>query len=184
MVELWIWGGFPSEGALLLLAEPTPLLHSQAFTQFARTEVIQRMEIFEYCQQLRQPGAFLLPFQVVEMQQQVWCSSSDLPQNMHPEQDGRGVAKLHVDPWVIKPMTWGALSRAGMKGQGRGDLMGMSVSTYLHLLCFPLLRHTSSSMPLAWPTTGSQPRPCNTVSRSPPRSWARIRPSTLSWSSK
>ncbi|KAF1399063.1 Protein transport protein Sec16B, partial [Spheniscus humboldti] len=39
--------------------------HRQAFTQFARTEVIQRMEVFEYCQQLRQPESFLLPFQVV-----------------------------------------------------------------------------------------------------------------------
>ncbi|NWX91761.1 SC16B protein, partial [Nothoprocta pentlandii] len=41
--------------------------HRQAFAQFARTEVIQRMEIFEYCQQLRQPGAFLLPFQVYKL---------------------------------------------------------------------------------------------------------------------
>ncbi|NXJ93476.1 SC16B protein, partial [Corythaixoides concolor] len=39
--------------------------HRQAFAQFARTEVIQRMEIFEYCQQLQQPESFLLPFQVV-----------------------------------------------------------------------------------------------------------------------
>ncbi|NXI02333.1 SC16B protein, partial [Pachycephala philippinensis] len=39
--------------------------HRQAFSQFARTEAIQRMEIFEYCQQLRQPDSFLLPFQVV-----------------------------------------------------------------------------------------------------------------------
>ncbi|NXD40547.1 SC16B protein, partial [Copsychus sechellarum] len=39
--------------------------HRQAFSQFARTEAIQRMEIFEYCQQLRQPKSFLLPFQVV-----------------------------------------------------------------------------------------------------------------------
>ncbi|NWT70118.1 SC16B protein, partial [Prunella himalayana] len=39
--------------------------HRQAFSRFARTEAIQRMEIFEYCQQLRQPEAFLLPFQVV-----------------------------------------------------------------------------------------------------------------------
>ncbi|NXY15610.1 SC16B protein, partial [Atrichornis clamosus] len=39
--------------------------HRQAFSQFARTEAIQRMEIFEYCQQLRQPESFLLPFQVV-----------------------------------------------------------------------------------------------------------------------
>ncbi|NWQ93587.1 SC16B protein, partial [Burhinus bistriatus] len=39
--------------------------HRQAFAQFARTEAIQRMEIFEYCQQLRQPKSFLLPFQVV-----------------------------------------------------------------------------------------------------------------------
>ncbi|KFM05228.1 Protein transport protein Sec16B, partial [Aptenodytes forsteri] len=41
--------------------------HRQAFTQFARTEVIQRMEIFEYCQQLRQPESFLLPFQVYKL---------------------------------------------------------------------------------------------------------------------
>ncbi|NXS62946.1 SC16B protein, partial [Brachypteracias leptosomus] len=39
--------------------------HCQAFAQFARTEAIQRMEIFEYCQQLRQPKSFLFPFQVV-----------------------------------------------------------------------------------------------------------------------
>ncbi|NXW13398.1 SC16B protein, partial [Circaetus pectoralis] len=39
--------------------------HCQAFAQFARTETIQRMEIFEYCQHLRQPKSFLLPFQVV-----------------------------------------------------------------------------------------------------------------------
>uniref|UniRef100_A0A8C8AJW0 Protein transport protein sec16 n=1 Tax=Otus sunia TaxID=257818 RepID=A0A8C8AJW0_9STRI len=38
--------------------------HCQAFAQFARTEAIQRMEIFEYCQQLRQRESFLLPFQV------------------------------------------------------------------------------------------------------------------------
>uniref|UniRef100_A0A669PM50 Protein transport protein sec16 n=1 Tax=Phasianus colchicus TaxID=9054 RepID=A0A669PM50_PHACC len=36
----------------------------QAFTQFATTEAIQRMEIFEYCQQLQHPTSFLLLFQV------------------------------------------------------------------------------------------------------------------------
>uniref|UniRef100_A0A8B9M6K8 Protein transport protein Sec16B n=1 Tax=Accipiter nisus TaxID=211598 RepID=A0A8B9M6K8_9AVES len=41
--------------------------HCQAFTQFARTEAIQRMEIFEYCQHLRQPKSFLLPFQVYKL---------------------------------------------------------------------------------------------------------------------
>ncbi|NWW92914.1 SC16B protein, partial [Rhynochetos jubatus] len=41
--------------------------HRQAFTQFARTEIIQRMEIFEYCQQLRQPESFLLPFQAYKL---------------------------------------------------------------------------------------------------------------------
>ncbi|KGL74538.1 Protein transport protein Sec16B, partial [Tinamus guttatus] len=41
--------------------------HRQAFAQFARTEIIQRMEILEYCQQLRQPRAFLLPFQVYKL---------------------------------------------------------------------------------------------------------------------
>ncbi|KFP53321.1 Protein transport protein Sec16B, partial [Cathartes aura] len=41
--------------------------HCQAFAQFARTEAIQRMEIFEYCQQLRQPESFLLPFQVYKL---------------------------------------------------------------------------------------------------------------------
>ncbi|XP_069719180.1 protein transport protein Sec16B [Phaenicophaeus curvirostris] len=41
--------------------------HSQAFAQFARTEAIQRMEIFEYCQHLRQPKSFLLPFQVYKL---------------------------------------------------------------------------------------------------------------------
>ncbi|NWZ96090.1 SC16B protein, partial [Nesospiza acunhae] len=39
--------------------------HRQAFSRFARTEAIQRMEILEYCRQLRQPESFLLPFQVV-----------------------------------------------------------------------------------------------------------------------
>ncbi|NXW54417.1 SC16B protein, partial [Eurystomus gularis] len=41
--------------------------HHQAFAQFARTEAIQRMEVFEYCQQLRQPKSFLLPFQVYKL---------------------------------------------------------------------------------------------------------------------
>ncbi|XP_067156685.1 protein transport protein Sec16B isoform X2 [Apteryx mantelli] len=41
--------------------------HRQAFAQFASTEVIQRMEIFEYCQQLQQPKAFLLSFQVYKL---------------------------------------------------------------------------------------------------------------------
>ncbi|KFZ52168.1 Protein transport protein Sec16B, partial [Antrostomus carolinensis] len=41
--------------------------HRQAFAQFARTEVIQRMEIFEYCQHLQQPKSFLLPFQVYKL---------------------------------------------------------------------------------------------------------------------
>ncbi|NXE75309.1 SC16B protein, partial [Cochlearius cochlearius] len=59
--------GLSGGRALLLLAEPTPLLCSQAFAQFARTEVIQRMEIFEYCQQLRQPKSLLLPFQVYKL---------------------------------------------------------------------------------------------------------------------
>ncbi|XP_009867214.1 PREDICTED: protein transport protein Sec16B, partial [Apaloderma vittatum] len=41
--------------------------HRQAFAQFARTEAIQRMEILEYCQHLRQPESFLLPFQVYKL---------------------------------------------------------------------------------------------------------------------
>ncbi|NWV64663.1 SC16B protein, partial [Malurus elegans] len=41
--------------------------HRQAFSQFARTEAIQRMEIYEYCQQLRQPESFLLPFQAYKL---------------------------------------------------------------------------------------------------------------------
>ncbi|NXY47094.1 SC16B protein, partial [Ceuthmochares aereus] len=41
--------------------------HCQAFAQFARTEAIQRMEVFEYCQQLRQPKCFLLPFQMYKL---------------------------------------------------------------------------------------------------------------------
>ncbi|OXB84300.1 UNVERIFIED_CONTAM: hypothetical protein H355_007183 [Colinus virginianus] len=41
--------------------------HRQAFTQFATTEAIQRMEIFEYCQHLRHPTSFLLPFQVYKL---------------------------------------------------------------------------------------------------------------------
>lgn len=60
-----VWGCLERE--LWLLTDPTPLLCSQAFSQFARTEAIQRMEIFEYCQQLRQPESFLLPLQVVDM---------------------------------------------------------------------------------------------------------------------
>ncbi|KAJ7398902.1 protein transport protein Sec16B [Pitangus sulphuratus] len=57
--------------------------HRQEFAQFASTEAIQRMEIFEYCQQLRQPESFLLPFQVAEMPKHILCSTSDLPQNMN-----------------------------------------------------------------------------------------------------
>ncbi|NXI74335.1 SC16B protein, partial [Anseranas semipalmata] len=41
--------------------------HRQAFAQFASTEAIQRTEIFEYCQQLRHPKSFLLPFQVYKL---------------------------------------------------------------------------------------------------------------------
>ncbi|NXN10859.1 SC16B protein, partial [Indicator maculatus] len=41
--------------------------HRQTFAQFARTEAIQRTEIFEYVQQLRQPKSFLLPFQVYKL---------------------------------------------------------------------------------------------------------------------
>ncbi|NXX87123.1 SC16B protein, partial [Urocolius indicus] len=41
--------------------------HRQAFAQFARTEAIQRTEILEYCQQLRQPESFQLPFQVYKL---------------------------------------------------------------------------------------------------------------------
>ncbi|KAM4655410.1 protein transport protein Sec16B isoform 2-T2 [Amazona ochrocephala] len=41
--------------------------HRQRFAQFARMEAIQRMEIFEYCQRLRQPESFLLPFQVYKL---------------------------------------------------------------------------------------------------------------------
>lgn len=69
---------------MLPLADPAPLPCSQAFSQFATTEAIQRMEIFEYCQQLRQPDSFLLPFQVGDMLNDILCRSSDSPQNMHP----------------------------------------------------------------------------------------------------
>ncbi|NXM23683.1 SC16B protein, partial [Oxyruncus cristatus] len=41
--------------------------HRQVFARFASTEAIQRMEIFEYCQQLRRPASFLLPFQVYKL---------------------------------------------------------------------------------------------------------------------
>ncbi|KAM6065638.1 protein transport protein Sec16B [Chlamydotis macqueenii] len=41
--------------------------HRQVFAQLSRTEVIQWMETFEYCQQLRQPKSFLLPFQVYKL---------------------------------------------------------------------------------------------------------------------
>lgn len=76
--------GLPGERALLLLVEPALFLCRQGFAQFVRMEAIQRTEIFEYCQRLRQPESFLLPFQVVEIHKHIWCSSSDLPQNMHP----------------------------------------------------------------------------------------------------
>ncbi|XP_010022921.1 PREDICTED: protein transport protein Sec16B, partial [Nestor notabilis] len=41
--------------------------HRQGFAQFARMEAIQRTEILEYCQQLRQPESILLPFQVYKL---------------------------------------------------------------------------------------------------------------------
>lgn len=79
--------GLFGEGALALLADPSPLC-SQAFSQFARTEAIQRMEIFEYCQQLRQPESFLLPFQVVDMinyiLQQLRLASKHAPISLKP----------------------------------------------------------------------------------------------------
>ncbi|XP_058033211.1 protein transport protein Sec16B [Ahaetulla prasina] len=40
---------------------------SQAFSQFARTECIHRMEILEYCRLLGCPQAFILPFQVYKL---------------------------------------------------------------------------------------------------------------------
>ncbi|OXB54764.1 hypothetical protein ASZ78_001489 [Callipepla squamata] len=48
--------------------------HRQAFTRFATTEAIQRMEIFEYCQHLRHPTSFLLPFQVLGLSKNSCCS--------------------------------------------------------------------------------------------------------------
>ncbi|XP_032851442.2 protein transport protein Sec16B [Tyto alba] len=41
--------------------------HRQGFAQFARTEAVQRMEVFEYCQQLRQRESFPLPFQAYKL---------------------------------------------------------------------------------------------------------------------
>ena len=98
---------------------------------------------------------------------------------------GLGSEEVVGDLWVMRPMIQGALRHAGMMCHGRGDpLRREHLLAHLRLLCFPLPRCTSSSMPLAWLTMGSQPRPCNTASRSPLRSWATIRPATLSWPSK
>ncbi|NWR56253.1 SC16B protein, partial [Bucorvus abyssinicus] len=58
------FGYFGSKGDRMALLGSS---HRQPFALFARTEAIQRMETFEYCQQLRQPKYFLLPFQVYKL---------------------------------------------------------------------------------------------------------------------
>lgn len=103
--------GLSGQRALPRLAELTPLLCSQPFARFARTEAIQRTEILEYCQQLRQPRSFLLPFQVEEMHEHIWCSSPDLPQNMLPPRRGQAFGLLSKacplpgrrEPWASCP---------------------------------------------------------------------------------
>ncbi|NXG49705.1 SC16B protein, partial [Psilopogon haemacephalus] len=58
------FGYFGSKAARMALLGSS---HRQTFARFARTEAIQRMEIFEYCQRLQQPRSFLLPFQVYKL---------------------------------------------------------------------------------------------------------------------
>ncbi|KFQ89937.1 Protein transport protein Sec16B, partial [Phoenicopterus ruber ruber] len=87
-----------SHRALLLLAEPTPWVTAQAFAQFARTEAIQRMEIFEYCQQLRQPESFLLPFQVYKLLYASRLADYGLPAQALQYCEQIGTALLGQDP--------------------------------------------------------------------------------------
>ncbi|XP_067388672.1 protein transport protein Sec16B isoform X2 [Emydura macquarii macquarii] len=54
--------GVKTDHMALLGSDP-----SQTFVQFARTESIQRTEIFEYCQMLGRPKSFILSFQVYKL---------------------------------------------------------------------------------------------------------------------
>ncbi|NXC30049.1 SC16B protein, partial [Campylorhamphus procurvoides] len=72
--------------------------HRQAFAQFARTEAIQRMEIFEYCQQLRQPESFLLPFQVYKLLYASRLADHGLPAQALQYCEQISTVLLHQDP--------------------------------------------------------------------------------------
>ncbi|NWY49605.1 SC16B protein, partial [Chionis minor] len=72
--------------------------HRQAFAQFARTEAIQRMEIFEYCQQLRQPKSFLLPFQVYKLLYASRLADYGLPSQAFQYCEQIATALLSQDP--------------------------------------------------------------------------------------
>ncbi|NXI18552.1 SC16B protein, partial [Irena cyanogastra] len=72
--------------------------HRQAFSQFARTEAIQRMEIFEYCQQLRQPESFLLPFQVYKLLYASRLADHGLPAQALQYCEHIATMLLHQDP--------------------------------------------------------------------------------------
>ncbi|NXU18006.1 SC16B protein, partial [Pardalotus punctatus] len=72
--------------------------HRQAFSQFARAEAIQRMEIFEYCQQLRQPESFLLPFQVYKLLYASLLADHGLPAQALQYCEHISTALLRQDP--------------------------------------------------------------------------------------
>ncbi|NXB79614.1 SC16B protein, partial [Donacobius atricapilla] len=72
--------------------------HRQAFSHFARTEAIQRTEIFEYCQQLRQPESFLLPFQVYKLLYASRLADHGLPAQALQYCEHISTALLRQDP--------------------------------------------------------------------------------------
>ncbi|NWV74499.1 SC16B protein, partial [Dasyornis broadbenti] len=72
--------------------------HRQAVSQFARVEAIQRMEIFEYCQQLRQPQSFLLPFQVYKLLYASYLADHGLPVQALQYCEHISTALLRQDP--------------------------------------------------------------------------------------
>ncbi|NXB84769.1 SC16B protein, partial [Vidua chalybeata] len=74
--------------------------HRQAFSWFARTEAIQRMEIYEYCQQLRQPESFLLPFQVYKLLYASRLADHGLPAQALQYCELIGTTLLRQDPAV------------------------------------------------------------------------------------
>ncbi|XP_041889877.1 protein transport protein Sec16B-like [Corvus kubaryi] len=78
----------------------------QAFSQFARTEAIQRMEIFEYCQQLRQPESFLLPFQVYKLLYASRLADHGLPAQALQYCEHIGTALLRRDPAAHPVLAW------------------------------------------------------------------------------